>query len=145
MEELILIDRIAEDTVFNFVYLVSKDLKKALPIFVSSHEMDLLAMRLTKQKFPRPLTHDLLDRIMSMNSMTVEKLVITKCENGIFFADLSVYFWFHDQPGTTHVFDVRPSDGLILAVKARTCQGENVPIFVKKDVFDTFGIEAILE
>ena len=81
-------------------------------------------MALAGQKFPRPLTHDLMLEAIKKLGAKLEKIVITGLKDSTFYADVYI-----KQDGQEVVLDARPSDSIALAVR------ENSPIFVAEDVF----------
>jgi uncharacterized protein len=92
-----------------------------LPIVIGRNEAIALAM--TQQKTPRPLSHDLLATIISQLGGTVRHISIDSVKDGIFFAAIHVAI-----DGDVKQVDSRPSDAVNLAVRA------GVPILVSDEV-----------
>jgi bifunctional DNase/RNase len=78
---------------------------------------------------PRPLTHDLMMEIIAAAGYEVERVEITRVENGTFFATLVL-----KSPERTLSIDARPSDSLALAVRA------GCPVLVAEEVMRTSGV-----
>ncbi|MBL0058597.1 MAG: bifunctional nuclease family protein [Elusimicrobia bacterium] len=97
---------------------------RLLPVWIGLYEGGSIGMALAGQKFPRPLTHDLMLEAVKRLGAKLEKIVITDLKDSTFFADVHVR-----QDGEEIVLDARPSDSIALAVR------ENCPIFVAEQVF----------
>lgn len=97
---------------------------RLLPIWIGLYEGGSIGMALAGQSFPRPLTHDLLLKVMSEMGGTLSKIVITELRDSTFFAEVHV-----KRADGMLVLDARPSDSLALAVRG-PC-----PILVSEDVF----------
>lgn len=97
---------------------------RLLPVWIGLYEGGSIGMALAGQKFPRPLTHDLmLDAIRRLGA-TLDKVVITGLKDSTFFAAVHL-----KRDGPEVILDARPSDSIALAVRD-TC-----PIFVDESVF----------
>ena len=97
---------------------------RLLPVWIGLYEGGSIGMALAGQKFPRPLTHDLmLDAIKKLGAK-LEKIVITGLKDSTFFAEVHI-----KRDGESIVLDARPSDSIALAVR------ENAPLYVSEDVF----------
>jgi uncharacterized protein len=98
---------------------------RLLPIWIGLYEGGSIGMALAGQKFPRPLTHDLLLRMLEELGTEVTKIAITELRDSTFYAEI------HMQQGERKfVMDARPSDSLAIAVRVRC------PVFVAEDVFE---------
>jgi len=100
-----------------------------IPIVIGGTEAVAITFRLNDQEFPRPVTHDLLDRIMVRMGGRLTKVQVDKLEEGVFYG--SIYMLFK---GEVIRFDARPSDAIALAV------GNDVPIYVASQVIEQAGI-----
>ena len=110
------------------VILVRKGPKphnKALVVMVGGTEGRAIALNLSKKRFMRPLTHDLLLSMVEQMGGKVRGLYIHSMQHDTFFARLEVA---HD--GLVTSFDCRPSDGLAIVILARA------PIWIGERVFD---------
>ena len=105
--------------------LEEMDGPRLLPIWIGLYEGGSIGMALAGQKFPRPLTHDLLLSLVERLGADVKKIVITELRDSTFFAEIHV-----KQDGKEFVMDARPSDSIALAVRQRC------PIFVDETVFE---------
>ena len=75
---------------------------------------------------PRPLTHDLIGRVIHQLGHELRRVVITELKDSTFYAVLVLT----SEDGSEHVVDCRPSDAIALAVQA------SAKIFVSKEVLD---------
>jgi hypothetical protein len=98
---------------------------RILPIFIGEAEARSIQWALEGIEPPRPMTHDLLVRILKKFGMKVEKVVITNLEDNTYFAEL-----YLKQGRKRKIMDSRPSDAIAIALRVRA------PVFVIEDVFD---------
>jgi uncharacterized protein len=117
----IIIDEKHQDQV---VVLKEKNGTQILPIVIGLMEAASIKMRLAGIKPPRPLTHDLLYSTIESLGCTVEKVVIDKLEDSVFYAKLVI----KTDSGASRVIDARPSDCLAISVRSKS------PIFVEEEV-----------
>lgn len=103
--------------------------RRVVPIWIGHPEA--MAIMLASQGIepPRPLTHDLLMEVISAAGLTVERVEITRVEEGTFFASLILA-----GEDRTITVDARPSDSLALAVRA------GCPVFVHESVMISSGV-----
>jgi bifunctional DNase/RNase len=108
---------------------------KAIPIFVDPVVAQSIHGALSGEKFPRPLTHDLVHTILEGFDGKVSRVVIT-LKGSTYYADLTIAM-----RGTTKVFDSRSSDAIALAIHFKA------PMLVSKDLLEKAGksIEAPAE
>lgn len=77
---------------------------------------------------PRPLTHDLLKRVILSLSASVEKVIITEIREGTYLAEIII------KNGDISVaIDSRPSDAIALALRT------NTQIYVEEAVLESAG------
>jgi len=100
---------------------------KAIPIFVDPTVAGSIQGALTGEKFPRPLSHDLMQSILKAYEVHVDRVFIT-LRNGVFYGTLTL-----SQNGRQQLFDSRSSDAIALAVHFHS------PIFVEGDLLDSEG------
>ena len=100
---------------------------KAIPVFVDAVVAQSIAGALSGEKFPRPLSHDLMRTILEAYDGKVTQAVITLKEK-TYYADLTVLM-----RGTTKVFDSRSSDAIALAIHFKA------PMLVSQDLVDKHG------
>jgi uncharacterized protein len=105
------------------VILRDKSEKKLLPIWIGFAEAHAIELRLEHRRFPRPLTHDLLETIMSDLGGSLVKIHVDDLKGDTYVGTVFV------KHGTEiRHFDARPSDSIALAL------GNGVPIFVSEAV-----------
>ncbi|MGH2272770.1 bifunctional nuclease family protein [Anaerohalosphaeraceae bacterium U12dextr] len=107
--------------------IVLKELQggRSFPIVIGMPEILAIDRRLKGIELPRPLTHDLLARVIEQMGGKVEKVVITDLRDHTFYAVIYIR-----QGNNLIQVDSRPSDALGLA------SGLNVPLFVEQRVLD---------
>lgn len=101
-----------------------------LPIWIGDAEAFAIQLRLGRQRFQRPLTHDLLDKIMHDLGGVLVKVQVDDLKNNTFLGTIYIR-----QAGKLRSFDARPSDSIALAV------GNRAPIFVSSKVLEQAGIK----
>lgn len=87
---------------------------RKLPIWIGPPEANVILMDLMGRKFPRPLTHDLLQSILKGLAARVQRVEITDLVENTFFAKILV-----EHAGGVLSIDARPSDSIALALKAK--------------------------
>ena len=100
---------------------------KAISIFVDPTVAGSIQGALTGEKFPRPLSHDLMQSILKTYEVHVERVFIT-LRDGVFYGTLTL-----SRNGQHQLFDSRSSDAIALAVHFQS------PIFVERDLLDSEG------
>ena len=110
------------------VLIDSKD-GKALPISVGGTEALSIQLRLAKQRFGRPLTHDLLESIVREMGGKVVRAQVDEIRGEAYIGSVFV------QTGERVArIDARPSDAIALAL------GNGLPVFVSRKVLDAAGV-----
>ncbi len=99
---------------------------RILPIWIGPVEATAISYALQKQKAHRPLTLDLIKRIIKGLGAKVLKVVITEIKNTTYYANMML-----ETNGKVVLIDARPSDSVAIAVHM------NVPIYVAKEVMDS--------
>jgi hypothetical protein len=112
------------------VVLKAKGVNKLLPIWIGPAEAESIAAKLRDTEHPRPMTHDLMDSMISDLGATVTQVVVSELKNDTFFAKVVM-----QRNGTTIERDSRPSDAIALAVRT------GAPIYTDEAVLDEAGIE----
>jgi bifunctional DNase/RNase len=87
---------------------------RKLPIWIGVQEASVIAMDLAEQKFPRPLTHDLLHSMLMGLNAVVQRVEICDLVANTFYAKI-----FIEHAGQILCIDARPSDSIALALKAK--------------------------
>ncbi|MFZ1684590.1 MAG: bifunctional nuclease family protein [Candidatus Zixiibacteriota bacterium] len=107
------------------VILSPAGLNKVLPIWIGHAEAWAIAMELSGVGAKRPLTHELLRRVIESLDATVEKIEITDLKEQTFFAVITLL-----RNGEAVAIDARPSDSIALALKT------GATIFVNEELFN---------
>ena len=111
------------------VILKEKESDRFLPIWIGPAEADAIAVRLQDVSVARPLTHDLLRKVIDDLGAQVEYVFVNDLSNDTFFAKIML------KVGERSLeVDSRPSDAIALAVRAE------VPIFADESVLDKAGV-----
>jgi bifunctional DNase/RNase len=101
---------------------------RVLPIFIGGPEAASIAVALSGQPPPRPLSHDLMAALVESLNARVNAVEITALRGGAFLAELAV-----SGPNGESRLDARPSDGIALAVRL------GVPLYASEDVLSEAG------
>ena len=111
------------------VILKEKDADRYLPIWIGPAEADAIAVKLQDVSVPRPLTHDLLNSLISDLGAAVNSIVVSDLNNDTFYAKIVL-----SVDSSTMEVDCRPSDAIALAVRAKA------PIYAEESVLDEAGV-----
>ena len=111
------------------VILKEKSSDRYLPIWIGPAEADSIAVKLQDLSVPRPLTHDLLNLVITSLGGSVSHIVVSDLLNDTFYAKI-----FIQRNGDNLEVDSRPSDAIALAVRVK------VPIYVEETVLDKAGV-----
>ncbi len=99
--------------------------KRSFPIIIGLNEAWAIDRAVKGISTPRPLTHDLITRIIESLNADVERVVISDLRNNTFYAKIVLR-----QDGNIIEIDSRPSDAVALAMQ------KNTPIFVASKVLE---------
>jgi len=100
-----------------------------VPIWVGTQEAASISVAVSGEEPPRPLSHDLMKRLLDTVGASVDRVDVTRIEDGTFYAELSL------TTGTGPVvLDCRPSDAIALATRA------GAPLFVAESVLADAGV-----
>jgi len=113
------------------VVLQTVGARRLLPIWIGSSEAQAIQLRLAGARTPRPLTHSLLETILSQLNARVERVEVEDLVDNVFIGKLTLL----DAQGQRHQIDGRPSDLITLAV------GAKLPIHVARHVLKRAGID----
>lgn len=116
------------------VILRVKETGKYLPIWIGSHEADSIAYKLQDISAPRPLTHDLLNNVITELDADVKKIIISGIDENTFFAKIELA-----TQNSIIEIDCRPSDAIALAVRTES------PIFAVNEVIEKAGVKMDIE
>jgi hypothetical protein len=100
-----------------------------LPIWIGPAEADAIAVQLQGVSVPRPLTHDLMESIISALGDQINHVVVNDLRNDTFYARI-----YMQVNGNEVEIDSRPSDAIALAVRVKA------PIYVEESVLEKAGI-----
>ena len=102
---------------------------KLLPIWIGHPEATAILLALEGAEPPRPLTHDLMKGMLEALDSYVERVEITRVEDGTFYAAITLR-----AEERTRIIDARPSDSIALAIRV------GAPIFVAEEVFEEAAV-----
>lgn len=111
------------------VMLRDIDGERQLPIWIGPCEAESITLELQDTEVARPLTHDLLNNVISTMGGKVSHVLINELREQVFYARLYI-----DTEGKLIDIDCRPSDAIAVAVRAK------VPVFIDEDVMNEIGI-----
>ena len=107
------------------VILEEKDGERMLPIWIGPSEASAIAWEMAHMNFSRPLTHDLLARVLGSLGGDLQKVIISRVESNVYFAEMIIR-----RNGEVISVDARPSDSIAVALRLEA---------------DIFADEALLE
>ncbi len=105
------------------ITLVDDTGKKALPLLIGIAEALAIFRELNRYSSPRPMIYDLLKNILDGLQVQVNRVVIDSLQDDTYYANI-----YMQANGTVIVADARPSDAIVLALKAQ------IPIYVVDNV-----------
>ncbi len=111
------------------VILKEKSADMYLPIWIGPAEADSIAVKLQDVSVPRPLTHDLLNLVITTLGGAVSHIVVSELLNDTFYAKIAIQL-----NGSNFEVDCRPSDAIALAVRVK------VPMYVEDAVMEKAGV-----
>ena len=103
--------------------------QRVLPIWIGQPEATAILLALEGVELPRPLTHDLLKSVVETLGAYVERVEITRVQEGTFYAALILR-----AEERRLAVDARPSDSIALAVRT------GAPVFVAEDVMESAAV-----
>ena len=103
-----------------------KDLEERnfLPIWIGMFEAAAIAMELQSFTPPRPMTHDLLAKVINTLNAKVVRIIINEIVENTFYAVIEI----ETKQKQVIKVDARPSDAIAISVRV------NAPIFVSETV-----------
>jgi bifunctional DNase/RNase len=111
------------------VLLADSGEERALFIWIGFFEARAMHSEIQGVEPFRPLTHDLVKRIIQKVDGTVHHIVVTHIKENVFYANIVI-----EHKGALFEIDARPSDSIVMALKF------NAPIYVSKKLFDDMAI-----
>lgn len=100
-----------------------------VPIWVGTQEAASISVAVSGEEPPRPLSHDLMKRLLDTVGASVDRVDVTRIEDGTFYAELRL-----TTDAGPVVLDCRPSDAIALATRA------GAPLFVAESVLADAGV-----
>ncbi len=110
---------------YSLILAEEENFHRRFSVLIGEAEAQSIALHLNKTKAPRPLSHDLMNTILRELHGKMQKVVIYKMQNDIFFSEIHLL-----QNETPIIIDSRTSDAIALAVRS------DAPIFIKSDILD---------
>ncbi len=104
------------------IYLSEIGGPRVLPIYISSDQAQTITMLLNEVPSERPMMHDLMGLVLDYGNLRLEYVTVDKLENGIYYSTVVL------RNGKSFSLDVRPSDGIILALSRK------VPMYVSEEL-----------
>jgi bifunctional DNase/RNase len=114
---------------YRVVILKDAESNRYLPIWIGPYEADAITIHLQDVQVPRPLTHDLVIKVIDELGAKVERVIVSDLHNDTFYARIILTV-----NGKEASIDSRPSDAIAVAVRA------DCSIFVEDDVMDRAGV-----
>jgi bifunctional DNase/RNase len=114
---------------YRVVILKDAESNRYLPIWIGPYEADAITIHLQDVQVPRPLTHDLVIKVIDELGAKVERVIVSDLHNDTFYARIMLTV-----NGKEVSIDARPSDAIAVAVRA------DCSIFVEDDVMDRAGV-----
>ena len=124
--------KVDENRSEQIIVLKEKEGTRFLPVVIGIAEVNSIKLKLSGIDPPRPLTHDLLCRIVEGLGAKLKNMLIDKLENNTFFAKLIISRT--ENEGDEVEIDARPSDSIAVALRA------GIPIFVNEEVLNQAGV-----
>ena len=107
----------------SMIVLQEIDGKRAFPILIGVHEAYAIDRRTKGEPMPRPMTHDLISKLIGELDCELEHIVISELRDSTFYAKLCLR-----RNGELVEVDSRPSDAIAVGA------GTDIPIFVDESV-----------
>jgi RNA polymerase sigma factor (sigma-70 family) len=111
------------------VVLAEKQGERVLPIWIGAPEAGALVLQIAGEETPRPMSADLMARLVEALGGRVERVIVSSLREKTFFASIAL-----SGTGGPVQVDARPSDALNLARRL------GAPIYVDETVLDEAGI-----
>src|SRR5207244_516055 len=108
---------------YRLVVLKESGVERYLPIWIGTFEAEAITLQRQGVEVPRPLTHDLVKKLITTLGAHVSHIVVTDLRQETFYANIVM-----DVNGRRMEIDCRPSDAINVAVRC------NVKIFVSESV-----------
>jgi uncharacterized protein len=106
------------------VLLADLEGERAMPIWIGPNEAGAIQAEMEGVQPPRPLTHDLLERVIQKMNGSVKRVIITHQKENIYYAAIVV-----EKDRALVEIDARPSDSIVMALKFKC------PILIARNLF----------
>jgi bifunctional DNase/RNase len=103
--------------------------QRALPICIGLFEASAIYSEIQGITHRRPLTHDLLERVIHASKGNIRRVIITHHKEGVYYATIEM-----DRDSSRIEIDARPSDSIVMALKFDS------PIYVTETLFKEMAI-----
>jgi hypothetical protein len=100
-----------------------------VPIFIGAHEAQGILLAKEEVRTRRPMTHELMMKVMAEYGLTLKEVSIDRVSEGIFYATLHLSDGFNSR-----TFDSRSSDAITLALLS------DCPIMMAESVIEETGV-----
>jgi bifunctional DNase/RNase len=120
---------ISETSDQQYIYLKERDGERTFPIVIGYYEALAIDRFVKETPVPRPMTHDLLVKVVEGVGARLEKMEITNLKESTFYAVLHL-----ELDGRKVEVDARPSDAIAVATAMRA------PIFVSEKVLEEAAV-----
>jgi bifunctional DNase/RNase len=107
------------------VLLMDLSNKTGLPIWIGPFEANAIATKLKKMTPQRPMTHDLINNILTTLESQVVKIVVNDLKDNTYYGLI-----YLNRGGEEIIVDSRPSDAIAIALTT------GAPIFVSEQVIE---------
>jgi bifunctional DNase/RNase len=127
------------DPITNMPIVVLKDAddQRTLPIWVGPVEANAIAIQMENITTPRPMTHDLLVRIVTELGATFDRVVVADLAENTFYAQLILR-----RGDDVITIDARPSDALALALRTKARVFVSNRVLERAQTLDTSAEQA---
>ncbi len=115
----------SDDDKMSMIVLREAEGERAFPILIGVHEAYAIDRRTKGILVQRPLTHDLIERLIEHLDCQLEQVVISELRDSTFYAKLILR-----RNGELIEVDSRPSDAIAIGA------GTETPIFVDESVLE---------
>lgn len=113
----------SNDEKMSMIVLREVDGERAFPILIGIHEAYAIDRRTKQVTVQRPMTHDLIERIIDELNFKLDQIVISELRDSTFYAKLVLR-----RNGEVIEIDSRPSDAIAIGA------GTDTPILVDESV-----------
>jgi RNA polymerase sigma factor (sigma-70 family) len=125
----VMVKKIIGETPYTVIILLDKAGNRFVPIWISMHEGEQIAIGLRNLPLPRPLTYSFVGKILEATGAKLEEVRVESLKNDIFYGIARLRVGQAAQE-----IDARPSDALALAVQV------GCPVYVSEEVFEKAGM-----